>query len=337
MNYEKRHFDLFKMCFTFNNNVSRCRQDVIMTSILFFVNYVICLFSKEDAKSIVFKIKSFPNLGQKMPKERTKKQSQKVAKLIKKPNKLAKEGKNTSQLVEKVSKATLIRTRSKRSIATSKESSTNSLENPKRRKEADQDVLSERNDEMRKSPPASGCFRRVLLKELAAGEINLSQEELAQLGQNNNATIELQDQHVVGSAKSLIQSIKNKKLSSPQGKGKKGAKVADRFYKEIPQPGNSQAPVVDQLGDGVQVEVDPKDDEYLEERESSQVRVIKQISPDVSDQEQSDLESIESSSASSSDSTSSESSSEDSSPHKRRRRNKHHSSKHHRSQRSCST
>ena len=116
------------------------------------------------------------------------------------------------------------------------------------------------------------CFRKVMLKEAP----NLVAElDSALADTNNNATVDVCNP-VVASAMSLIKALKNKKANQSKGTlneaiSRNEQSQCDKFYDHAPQPHSSaqedqadqnEQNVADGLGDGVQINVNPQDDDY---------------------------------------------------------------------------
>ena len=101
-----------------------------------------------------------------------------------------------------------------------------------------------------------------------------NQKALNQLQNNNNATVTSDrlrqnlnaDQPVVASAKSLIDSIKRRKVDADRkAVGSVAPKKLMEFYSEPPEPGTSSQEKSQPIeGDGIQVEVNDSDDSFLD-------------------------------------------------------------------------
>ena len=169
-------------------------------------------------------------------------------------------------LAKKAVETTSQTTRSKRSLATANDQNKQSSKRQKLALQSNKELV-------------DGCFRRVLLKEYPEAAAEIQQRELSQNldnsseDANNNATVALplsqlsdsQNQTgaepLVGSAKSLIQSIRKRKAESKR----------DKFYSREPSPHASgmdrnerDSQTVDP-SDGVCVHIDPADEhEYPE-------------------------------------------------------------------------
>ena len=136
---------------------------------------------------------------------------------------------------------------------------------PKRRKITNDD------DKLVKKP-IDKCFRRVLMHDdlQAAHECRERTSE----DQNNNVTVSAgavfqqnpnteADPTILGSAKSLIKAIKTRKARKVMSGPESTSESADPFYEKTPVAQTSSG-VQHEVDDGVAVNVDPMDDDYLE-------------------------------------------------------------------------